>query len=280
MLKSSINAVAGKFGYQFRRKPKLGAPSPSSSTRESFVEGLQHVERFGWTPASVLDIGAAHAKFTRACYELFPNANYLLVEPLMEFRASLNAIPREIPRSIIESVAVGNRNGTAMIHVHRDWDGSSLYRETEGPQVDGVERKVPLKTLDTLVREHRLPGPYLLKVDVQGAELDVLSGALKTLPQCEYVLLETTFFQFFIGGAQFADIIDFMRERGFVVYDLFGLLYRPLDGALAQADVAFVPKDGIFRQHHHYASPEQRAEQDRRFAQYHNKELAQVTPDA
>jgi hypothetical protein len=108
-----------------------------------------------------------------------------------------------------------------------------------------------------------LQAPFLLKLDVQGAELDVLRGAEALLQQADYALLEVSFFEFFAGGPQFADVIAFMQARGFAAYDISGLQYRPLDGALSQADISFVRATGMFRQQHFYATREQREQQDK-----------------
>ena len=113
-------------------------------------------------------------------------------------------------------------------------------------------------------RVHPLTGP----IDVQGAELDVLAGATETLRATECVVLEVSFFEFFHNGPLFHDVIAFMRERGFVAYDIFGFQYRPLDGALSQVDVAFVRETGEYRKHHFYATREQREQQDRSLKQH------------
>jgi hypothetical protein len=102
-------------------------------------------------------------------------------------------------------------------------------------------------------------------VDVQGAELKVLAGAGSVvLPAALYVLLEVSFFQFFQNGPLVSDVIAYMKSRGFVPYDLADLQYRPLDNALSQVDIAFVPENSVLRQHHIYATSEQRLEQTRR----------------
>jgi hypothetical protein len=49
-----------------------------------------------------------------------------------------------------------------------------------------------------------------------------------------------------------------MENAGFAIYDLFGVSYRPLDGALAQADLCFVKSDSVFRKDHQFATAEQR----------------------
>ncbi len=111
--------------------------------------------------------------------------------------------------------------------------------------------------------EKELDGPFLIKVDVQGAELDVLMGATKTLSNTEYVILEISFFRFFTGGPQVFDVIRFMKEWGFVPYDIFDYQYRLLDGALSQVDMAFVKETSRFRKFHFYAKRNQREAQNK-----------------
>ena len=106
--------------------------------------------------------------------------------------------------------------------------------------------------------DRHLDGPFLLKIDVQGAELAVLLGAENLLRQAEYVILEVSLFNFFDGGHVLHEVLEFMLARGLVAYDIFATLYRPLDGALSQVDMAFVKVNGSFRQNHFYAGPGQR----------------------
>jgi len=113
--------------------------------------------------------------------------------------------------------------------------------------------------------ERNASPPYLIKIDVQGAELDVLAGGQTTLSQAEFVLLEVSLFQFFQQGPIFCDVVGYMKSKGFVPYDILGLQYRPLDRALSQIDISFVKETGLLRQFHHYATPGQRREQNRQF---------------
>jgi hypothetical protein len=111
--------------------------------------------------------------------------------------------------------------------------------------------------LDDIAQERDLVGPFVVKVDVEGAELDVMSGALELLRATELVLLEVSLFEFIPGAPQFHDVVSWMHGHGFVVADLFDAHNRLLDGALARMDVAFVQEDGRFRQSHSYGTSEQ-----------------------
>jgi len=157
---------------------------------------------------------------------------------------------------------IRKKNGTTSINVHNDLVGSSIYKETEGGSIDGTERNVALVALDSVCHEQHTEGPYLIKIDVQGAEIDVLQGASTILAETEFVILEVSLFEFFKGGPQFSDVIAFMKDKGFVCYDIYGFQYRPFDNALSQIDAVFVKENGRFRQIHVYATPEQREIQD------------------
>jgi hypothetical protein len=112
-----------------------------------------------------------------------------------------------------------------------------------------VEREVPKARLDDLVSNHALEPPYILKVDVEGAELDVLQGAPEVLANSLAVALEVTLIDVFEGGASFAEVVAFMAEREFVIYDVVGGFCRMSDAALYQLDLVFVPKDSRHRKY-------------------------------
>src|SRR4029077_806965 len=105
----------------------------------------------------------------------------------------------------------GENRGSAIINVHPDKFGSSLLKEVEGAGVDGIPREDLVVTIVHLCSDSNFVGPYLMKVDVQGAELQVLAGATHTLQQTEVVILEVTLFGTMIGGPQLSDTVARMK---------------------------------------------------------------------
>jgi FkbM family methyltransferase len=260
MIKRAAKNLFRSVGLDLRRIPQgaqeAEAAAKEAAARSSLRGALRQLVKLGFRPRTVIDVGVAFE--TRELYEEFREAKILLVEPLAEFEPFLKKICSEFQAQYVLAAA-GEKTGTTALNVHKNQlDSSSLFREIEGVEVDGEPREVPLVTIDEVCAQRGLAGPFLLKVDVQGAELRVLSGAAKTLEQSEVVILEVTLFGTMIGGPQLADVVTYMRERGFVVYDLWGMLYRPLDGALAQVDMEFVRGDSALRKEHAFATPEQR----------------------
>jgi FkbM family methyltransferase len=249
LAKRATKQLFNTVGLEIRKKQHDGVP------RASMAGALYQLSTLGFDPQTIIDVGVAY--HTSELYQQFKKASILLIEPLVEFEPFLRRICSSYNAQYVLAAA-GENAGTSVLNVHPDRVGSSFLKEIEGPNVDGSPRIVPVVTIDQLAAEKNLSGPFLIKIDVQGAELQVLSGAARTLRETEIVILEVTLFGTMLGGPQFFDIVDWMKQSRFVAYDIFGFHYRPLDNALCQVDMAFVREDGPFRKSHAYATPEQR----------------------
>lgn len=221
---------------------------------------VQQAANVGFQPATVIDVGAAYG--TPQLYETFPQAHHLLVEPLIEYQSALEKTKQQYAKMDMIFAAASSHADGITIHVHPDLVGSSVYQEDETSNVNGISRDVATVRLDSLCKQRNLPPPYLIKVDVQGAELDVINGAESILADTEFIVLEIALFEFYKGAPQFYDVIHAMKERGYVAYDFTEPLYRPLDDAVSQIDIAFVKENSRFRDQHHYATTEQRSAQN------------------
>jgi hypothetical protein len=102
---------------------------------------------------------------------------------------------------------------------------------------------MPMTTLDVLVRRLSFPCPALIKLDLQGFEMDALKGAGECLRNAQALLLKLSFFRFQRGAPLAGEMTHFLGQHGFRIYDIPGLWSRPLDGALAQGDFLFL-RDG------------------------------------
>lgn len=179
--------------------------------------------RFG----GAIDVGCADGYFSVALAELGPLrfAAILNIDAQEEFRESLCAIQQALGGHF-RICAVGERDGgTIELHrgVHPYWSSvrepGDRYWSAHNRMCEGESVRVPLRTIDALVKETRLPGPYLLKLDVQGAEREALLGAKRTLLADTSVVLVETLME------DFASIHELLARAGFDLFDLTALRY-------------------------------------------------------
>ncbi|MGL5082743.1 MAG: FkbM family methyltransferase [Microcoleaceae cyanobacterium] len=215
-------------------------------SRLSKLGSLNQVKNLGFNPKVVIDVGAAVGTFE--LYNTFPNAKHILIEPIEENGPHLAKICQNLTDAEYIIGAATKQPGSVGLAYSSDLVFSTTRDISETTNNSGL-RIVQGVTLDQVCAERGLQGPYLIKIDVDGNEVDVLTGAMQVLKQAEYVVIEVTFF------IQVHDVIDFMRSQGFVIYDIIDFLWRPSDGALWQVDMAFVKESSPFRLMKSYLAP-------------------------
>ena len=217
--------------------------------RNTMTGSLLLAKKLGFEPKTVIDVGAALGTFN--LYETFPNARHLLIEPIAENEPYLAKICHKLKSAEYIIAAATKASGMFTLSVSPGLVHSSASEGTNADSSNPYLRNIRAITLDEICRERNLTGPYLIKIDVDGKELDVLAGATGILQQTEYVIIEVTLF------GQMYDVMSFMKSQGFAVYDIVDLGYRPSDAALWQVDMAFVKESGQFRKDSSYATGQQ-----------------------
>lgn len=189
--------------------------------------------------AQVVDVGANEGAFSAGVLAIAPHARIIAVEPAAEPRKRLRARLGDRPNVEILDVAVGRESGTATFHVTTHDHNSSLRaprsesQETFGDDWQVVERvEVPTLSLDDLVGDREVD---VLKIDVQGGEMDVLAGGRKALAQTRAVLLEMNFFSQYEGDATFGTLHAEMGRNGFELVNVSPPLTTP-DGTAVFVD--------------------------------------------
>lgn len=210
---------------------------------------LEDLYSRNFRPKTILDVGANAGGWSTKAKKVFPEADCYLIEPLLEMEEQLKKFCFKNPGSKYFLYGAGSKNETLYLTLGgENLAGSNLsFGESEALKNQNKQRQIQVITLDSLIESNELPFPDFVKVDVQGFELEALKGGQKLFEKAEVFILETNFFEFMKGMPLVHEVILYMSERGFVVYDFPGFLRRPYDGALAQMDVCFVKRNGILR---------------------------------
>jgi FkbM family methyltransferase len=216
--------------------------------RGSMTGSLMNIRQQGFMPQTIIDVGAALGTFE--LYSAFPECHHFMLETIAENEPYLAKLCHKLPKADYIMAGAASQSKEMELVVHQELVHSSVsiseVSNQKDPNPASQVRTIKTVTLDDLCQQQQLSPPYLIKVDVDGNEVDVLKGAIKTLQQTEYIIIESSLF------IQIHDVIDFMRSQGFVIYDIVDLSWRPMDMALWQVDIAFVKESGQFRQNRNY----------------------------
>jgi FkbM family methyltransferase len=233
LLKRLTNHLLARYGHAVAH----------TSVVPSFERLVELLERYGLRPRTVIDIGVADG--TPWLYEALPDASYVLVDPTRESLPHMERWARTL-RAKVLNVALGEHEGATTIRIRDDGIGGSSFFAEVGPCRLVTTYDVPVRRFDAAIGP--IERPCLCKIDVQGAEGMVLRGMGDRIAELDVIVVETSVVRTLHGEApEFGDIVVAMRDRGFVLYDIVGMLRRPLDGCLTQVDAVFVPEHSALR---------------------------------
>ena len=194
-----------------------------------------------------VDIGTNRGQFLELVLARFNPTHIIGVEPLPDAFAELETRFETVAGTQFLNCAVGSQSGNATLQVNQHDQASSLLpiretgelRFTHHDLTPLKEIVVPVRTLDEIVQEAGWPHIDLLKLDVQGFELEVLKGAELALAMTDMVLMEVAFYSQYEGDVLFDELHRFMQTKQFNLHWL-GHYQRAKTGAVLQGDAVYV----------------------------------------
>lgn len=239
-LAKMANSALGLFGAQI---------VSCRQHRFDMSSALQRIPEHGFKINTIVDIGASNGSWSTMAMRYFPECSFLAVEPLEENRKELSRLRHALPNFDYILCAAGERDdGEAVLNVTEDLIGSTI--DGKNP---GVPRKVPISTLDAIIREKSPRAPFMLKFDTHGYELPILSGSEDTLGRTEIIVMEVFNFAITDTSLQFYEMCSHMDSLGFRCFDLADPIPRQYDKTFWQMDLFFCRKDAPMFRHPHFA---------------------------
>ncbi|AQR60886.1 hypothetical protein BZG35_03870 [Brevundimonas sp. LM2] len=182
---------------------------------------------------TILDVGILSG--TPELISAFPTKTHILFEPLSEYTGAIAHSYRDIDYRLV-SAAVSDTDGSVILStvskISED-EISHSYIEP-GKQPSSNDRVVPMIKLDTYIKDNPVPGPYLLKIDIDGEDLRVVNGAHNVLNECSIVIIEATRWNI-------AERLQTVCMRGFDLIDIVEPCYY--DQTIWQCDLVFIKNE-------------------------------------
>jgi FkbM family methyltransferase len=195
---------------------------------------------------SILDIGANTGQFAVMMNTIFPEATIHSFEPLHDCFLELKNKQSHISSLQCYNIALGEINGKTSIHRNEFTASSSIlstkedlvsiFPETAKSDIETIE----IATLDSMLEGRSLPKRILAKLDVQGYEMNVLRGAINTLPKVSVIIVETSFFELYDSQPLFREVYEFLDGNGFDYCGSFDQIPSRANGAILQQDAMFI----------------------------------------
>ena len=209
---------------------------------------LERIVKRGMQIGTVVDVGASNGSWSEVCMRHFPAADYLLLEAQSCHVDELEAFCKKFPQARYILAAAGNEDGFCYFD-----DGDPFGGLASNEATRHCKTKLPMLQLDTVVKNDKLKGPFLLKLDTHGFELQIIQGAEALLLHAELAIIESYIFRLNDKALLAHELCAEMDKRGFQLIDFSEPMWRSKDMALWQWDLFFVKKTHPVFQSNTYA---------------------------
>ena len=209
----------------------------------SIESALQTLAALGFRPSFCVDVGAYHGDWTNLCRSVFPDARVMMVEAQEAKKPILEEVVNRSRGLVqVEVALLGAEEGRSVDFTQMETGSSVFEEDSQCPRSKSIRTT---RTLDGLLAAAESPQVDLLKLDVQGYELEVLRGARRVLTQATAVLAEASLVPINSGCPLLAEVVSFMNEAGFRPFDFCSQIRRK-DGVLWQTDLLFLKSSSPF----------------------------------
>ena len=171
---------------------------------------------------TAVDIGANTGQWAHNFSRHFPSTRLLSIEANPDNLALLRRVNPDSMQACLAEVAGEDRTFyLPNPSLEKNNTGASLYKELLPGYQDPVCLQLKTSTLDGLKRQFDL-----IKLDVQGAELDILKGGNATLDTAKFVMIELSLSRYNLDSPLAAEVIAFLHSRSFVFIAVNEILFH------------------------------------------------------
>lgn len=195
---------------------------------------------------TVLDVGSNEGQFIKTALALMPDAFIYGFEPNPQAIQKLETTELNWQKVKILPIAFGSNKTVLPLNISKFSPSSSFLRMNEQhiTEFPGTETEqvvgVTVDRLDNIVKSlEAASGPFLLKIDVQGFEMEVLLGATGIFDEISVIVCELNIAPLYENQYNFESIVAFMHQHHFQLIDISEPVRSKKTQELLYLDIAF-----------------------------------------
>tara|TARA_Y100000768_G_scaffold237208_1_gene179460 strand:+ start:1102 stop:1755 length:654 start_codon:yes stop_codon:yes gene_type:complete len=174
-------------------------------------------------PNTIIDIGSNKGQFMMLIEKMFPNKIIYSFEPIEEMLQKQKKFFYYKKNVFFNNFALGNEISKKDFFITNRKDSSSFLKIVENKNKSKnyeikEKRQIQINTLDNYFLDKNIILPILIKIDVQGFELEVLKGSKELLKKTDYLLLEVSDSEMYRSQASEVAVIEFLKRLNFQIY--------------------------------------------------------------
>jgi FkbM family methyltransferase len=212
--------------------------------RKRVFASVEHLGALGSNNyRTIVDIGANRGQFAMIARYLFPRASIFSFEPLPAAACAWRDVFKNDPRALLQENAISPACAQVEMNVTEHDDSSSLLelgqsqKELFGTKI-ASRALVSAGPLGGYLESSKIEQPALLKIDVQGFEMEVLKGCSGLLHLFHHIYVECSYIELYKGQALVSDVFELLHSSGFHLRGVFNQAEVAGAGAV-QADFLF-----------------------------------------
>jgi FkbM family methyltransferase len=200
---------------------------------------------------TILDIGGGVGATVLLYNKFFPDNKIIVFEPILENFDLIKSKVISFANIEVYNLAVGNENSKKQINIANRITSSSLFPLSGDPSSSvfneknlgqcRVENIEEIRLDDFLTNSTEDIG--IIKIDVQGYEMNVLKGAEATMKRAKIILLELNNHDGYVGSPKYYEIDNYLRDHHFQLYDILPSILEK--GKLKEWDAMYLNSSAI-----------------------------------
>jgi FkbM family methyltransferase len=246
-IKNKLNSFLTRFNVQVHGLGYLQSLAKGEFKKNEFDFFKQ---TFGNKPIVIYDVGANRGSTILEFLKHFPLSRIIAFEPVAALCDEMKKLFSLNQHIKIENFGISDSSGQLTFYINQSIDTSSFLPSKKtglnsDPQVKNIQQlTVAVKTIEESFVQNNLTQIHILKLDIQGSELNALKGAERLLieKKIDLIYTEAYFIQQYVDQPLFPEIAMYLLSRGYHLQDIYNPIYGK--GKLAWCDAVFV-RDGL-----------------------------------